>query len=143
MKYIDKISALANHFEKKISLAQEITQMGTTELFFDSDINQRAFAAAAQSPNGPIFKILSNFWSKTEKPCGFTLKVNANPGAGASWDLTVNPPSLMGPVKTALDSVFKSIMKENMAFRLSKANDGAKKGSGSGALPIAELELAE
>lgn len=139
MKSLDRMIKLAQRFEKKV--AQQVSQSGTTELFFDTEENQRKFAALVNSQQGSAFKALSAHWAKTEQPCGFTLAVTATPSSGASWDLEVTPPSLTPAVKASLDAMYKSVMKVSMADRLKKADALAKTGSGSGTLKIGSLEL--
>lgn len=137
-----KIAELADKFEMKLVLGQaQVSQAGTTELFFDSESNQMKFSTAAKDQSGPVAKILLDYFSKSEKPCGFSLKAVAESGTGASWDLTVTPTSLMPKISSALDSVFKSVMGESMALRLAKAKAGAKTGGGSGSLQITGLDL--
>lgn len=141
MKSLQKIIKLAERLENKI--AQQVTQTGTTELFFDNEENQLKFAALVNSQQSPTGKVLNQFWAKNEKTCGFTLAVTANPNTGASWDLNVVPANLAPSIKQALDGMYKSIMKVSMADRLKKADALAKAGSGSGTLKIGALELAE
>jgi hypothetical protein len=140
MKSVQKLLKLAYKFEVK-KYAQEVSQTGTTELFFDSEKNQMAFADILKNQNSPVFKILMNYYTKTEKPCGYSLKMTATPSKGASWDLVVTPNQLTSQIKVALDTCFKSVMKESMAQRLVKADAGAKKGSGSGTLDLGSTDL--
>ena len=141
MKSLDRIVKLADKFERKI--AQQITQTGTTELFFDSEENLLKFGALVNSQNSPTGKVLNQFWAKNEKTCGFTLSATATPSVGASWDLVVTPVTLAPAIKQALDGMFKSVMKVGMADKLKKADAGAKGGAGSGSLKIGEMELSE
>ena len=141
MKAFDNILKLANKFQKKYAEEKPIvSQEGTTELFFGNESNQRTFAAKAQDPNGPVYKLLLQYYNKSQKPCSFFLKVNATPNVSANWIFATNPTLLNKAIWGALNGIFQSIMKESMESRQQKANSKAKLGSGSGELQIAELD---
>jgi hypothetical protein len=144
MNSINKLLKLASDFELKLNKkAQEaqISQSGTTELFFDSEDKQRAFAAAIQDPNGPVAKLLGAIFAKTQAPVSFDLKASADPGQSASWKLTAQPSNITAQVNAALNQVFGRVVGGNMAARQQAANVKAKTGSGSGTLDIGALDL--
>lgn len=137
MKYLHKMSALANRFELKIAQQPIISQNGTTQLFFGNENNQRAFNSAVQS--GILAKFVTDTATKTQKTISFDLKASAEPNKGASWILTVSPPTLKNSVFKLLDTEFQKIMGKNMATAQQTANTAAKTGAGSGTLDIASL----
>lgn len=145
MKYLDKLNKLADKFERKLvkeaQLKPEVSQSGTTELFFGTETNQVNFSNKVMKVNGPVFKVLNDFYAKTEKPCSFDLKMTAEPKKGASWNLTVNPATLKQAVYNALDAEYKAMMKVSMADRQKTADAQAKAGGGSGSLAVAALAL--
>ena len=138
MKLLDRMIKLAAKIEKR---AQEISQSGTTELFFGSESKQREFAAAVQSQSGSFFKILSAYYAKSQQPCSMNISVSANPGKGATFDIVTNPPALATSLRSAVDNVFKSTVGSSIGDKLKAANAGVAKGSGSGKLEIASLVL--
>lgn len=147
MKYLDKINKLADSFEYKLrknaqGVMPATEQLGTSELFFDTEANQLAFNAAIQNPKGAAFKVLNDCYTKTQAACSFDLKATADPGKGASWQLTVVPDSIKGAITAALDGEYKKIMKVSMSDRQRAADSKAKQSqSGSGTLPIGALDL--
>lgn len=139
MKFVNQIINLANKFESKLlKEAQDdalvISQLGTTELFFDNEDNQKSFNKAIQSGN--LAKYLTEVATKTQKTAGFDLKIQANPKKGAAWMLTVNPPSLAGPVSKLLDNEFHKIVGKGMVDAQKSADFAAKSGNGSGILDV-------
>lgn len=136
---MNKIKKLANNFKNKI--AMEISQTGTTELFFGNVNNQKNFSNILQDPNGEVAKFLTKAYEKMQKPVSFSLQVNSEPKTGANWVFTVNPPSLTNQVKQLVDVEFKKMMNQSMQERLAYAISGAKAGSGSGTLNVASLDL--
>jgi hypothetical protein len=142
MKSLDKINKIADRFEHKIAQQAQTQQAGTTDLFFGSEANQVAFAAAIQNPKGAPFKVLNDCYTKTQAACSFDLKASAEPGVGAKWILTVNPTSIQGAVKAALDSEFQKIMKTSMDAKQQTANTASKQNNaGSGTNDIGALDL--
>lgn len=144
MKSLDKLNKLADRFENKLNkIAQESTQeqTGTVELFFDSDTNMMAYGDAIRNQEGPVFKILMDYATKSGKSCSFDLKVSAEPNQKAGWVLAVNPSSLKPAVASALDKEFRKIMKVGMADRVKVATEGVKKGSGNGTLDVGSIAL--
>jgi len=131
------------NYKKYISIkyAQTISQEGTTELFFNNQETQNRFAKEIQSADSSVAKILNNCFSKTEKPCGFSLKVSAEPNVGANFILSVTPTSLTTAIRNALDVQYKTIVGSSINDKLKMANEKAKLGSGSGTLEIASLNL--
>lgn len=147
MKSLDKIYALADKFEAKLKRygqTAQITQEGTTELFFGDEIKQRTFANAIQNsdPNAnPVMKILNATYAKTQAPCSFDLKVTAEAGKGATFVLTTTPPSIKPSILAALNGLFKSVVGVDMAAAQANANKKAKAGSGSGTLAVGSIDL--
>jgi hypothetical protein len=142
MKSLNRLFFLAAQFDQKLQkYSQEVAQSGTTELFFDNEDKQRAFASAIQDQSGPVGKVLLAIFNKTQAAVSFDLKATATPGQSASWNLTVNPPTARVPVQVALDKVFQSIVGGGMSVRQQTANAKAKAGSGSGVLNIGLLDL--
>lgn len=144
MNSLDKLNKLADMFENKLyKFAQESTQeqVGTVELFFDSDTNMNSFGDAIRNQEGPVFKILMDYATKNGKSCSFDLKVSAEPNQKAGWLLTVNPASLKPAITSALDKEFRKIMKTGMADRVKIASEGVKKGLGNGTLDIGSIAL--
>jgi hypothetical protein len=144
MKSLDKLNKLADRFENKLyKIAQESSQeqVGTVELFFDSDTNMIAFGDTIRRPEGPIFKILNDYAMKTGKSCSFDLKVSAEPNQKASWILAVQPSSLKATIASTIDKEFRKIMGVGMVDRQKVADAGVKKGSGNGTLDVGSLAL--
>jgi hypothetical protein len=145
MNSINKLLKLASDFElklrKKAQAEPQVAQSGTTELFFDSEEKQRAFATAIQDPNGPVYKVLAAIFAKTQAAVSFDLKASAEPGQSAKWILTVQPPAVTAQINAALNQVFGRVVGGNMAARQQAANVKAKTGSGSGTLDIGALDL--
>lgn len=144
MKYLDQINKLADRFENKLcKTAQDSTQeqVGTVELFFDSDTNMMAYGDAIRNPAGPVFKILNDYAMKNEKSCSFDLKVLAEPNQKASWILSVTPPALKSSIFAALDKEFRKIVGSGMMDRQKFADAGTKRGSGNGTLDVGSLAL--
>lgn len=144
MKSLDQINKLADRFENKLrKIAQDSTQkqVGTVELFFDSDTNMMAYGDAIRNQNGPVFKILMDYATKSGKSCSFDLKVEAEPNQKASWILSVTPTSLKAPITAALDKEFKKIVGVSMGERQKFADAGVKNGSGNGTLDVGSLAL--
>jgi hypothetical protein len=139
MNNFNRIKKLANNFRTKVAI--EMSQTGTTELFFDNVENQRKFSNSLQNPSGALATFLTKSYEKLNKPISFSLKIDSQPKTGASWLLTVNPPSLTGQVKQLVDLEFKRLMNQTMQERLSSAVSGAKAGGGSGRLDVASLDL--
>lgn len=139
MNNFNRIKKLANNFRTKVAI--EMSQTGTTELFFDNVENQRKFSNSLQNPSGALATFLTKSYEKLNKPISFSLKIDSQPKTGASWLLTVNPPSLTGQVKQLVDSEFKRLMNQTMQERLNTAVSGAKTGGGSGTLDVASLDL--
>ena len=140
--YVDSITLLADRLERKIrKAAQEVSQSGTTDLFFASPSKQREFAAAIQNQSGTCFKLLSAYYAKTEKPCSLHISVSADPGQKAEFDIAVNPPALNTTLRMEVDKVFKAIMGQSINDRLKAVNTAVSKGAGSGRLDIASLDL--
>ncbi len=145
MNSINRLLKLASDFElklrKKAQDAPQVAQSGTTELFFDTEDKQRAFAAAIQDPNGPVYKVLAALFAKIQAAVSFDLKASAEPGQSAKWILVVQPSTATAQVNAALNQVFGRIVGGNMAARQQAANVKAKAGSGSGTLDIGALDL--
>lgn len=143
MKFLDKINKLADQFEYKLQkIGQSFTQAGTTQLFFDSEDNQIKFAAALQNPKGPIFKVLNDYYTKTQTACSIDLKMNANPGNGASWQLTVNPPDIKSKIIPLLDAEYRKIMNTSMLDRQKMADNKSKQEqAGTGVQDVGSIEL--
>jgi len=153
MKSLRKIAELADKFEYRLSRraqeldaaipleAPQVSQAGTTELFFDSEDNQRKFATAIQKPEGPVYNALLKAFNSTGK-ASFSLKMNAAPNKGANWILSVSPSNATASVSAALDLEYKKIMGgQSMGVRVKMADSKAKAGSGSGSLDVGELDL--
>lgn len=148
MNSVNKLLKLAARFESKLHKqaqdSPQVSQSGTTELFFGDEGKQRAFAAAIQDPNGPVYKVLAALFTKLQAPVSFDLKMMANPGQGAKWILTVQPPSALNTVKAALDHEFKTKVDPiGFTAREQAANNKAKAGAGSGpnTLDVGALDL--
>lgn len=147
MKSLDKIYALADKFEAKLkSFGQQaqVSQEGTTELFFGDENKQRSFANAIQNTDAktnPVMKILNNVFSKTQAPCGFDFKITAKAGQGATFVITTTPPNIKPSVLSALNAMFKGVVGVDMAAAQANANKKAKAGSGSGTLAIGSINL--
>lgn len=142
MKSVEKLVKLADKFSVKY--AQEVSQGGTTELFFDSEQNQRNFVAAVQQPNGPLHKILLDYYSRTSnQPASFTLTMSAEPKSKAYWNLDANPPSLKKAIWNKLNETYQKIVGTTMEKRQAMADAHAKAGGGSGGpVPVGSLEVA-
>lgn len=141
------MSELANRFEHKLNRyaqAPEVSQAGTTQLFFDDEGKQKAFAAAIQDPNGSVYKVLLAAFNKSggNATASFDLKMNADPSKGAQWILVVQPPALKATVATALDAVYQKIVGTSMEAKRKLADAKAKTGAGSGLADVGMLELA-
>lgn len=151
MIYSRKISELADKFERKLAQQIQSSQWDTSSLFFKKDgqsdqqaeANQRNFAALAQKENGPVYKILSDYWQKNStQPVSFTATIAANPGKGAMFNVIAHPAALKSQIVLALDQIFQSIMGQSISSRQTFADSKAKNDSaGSGNLPLAELIL--
>lgn len=138
MNLVDKMIRLAEKIEKR---AQEVSQTGTTELFFGSESKQKEFAAAIQSQSGSCFKVLSNYYAKFQKPCSLNISVSAAPGKGATFDIETNPPTLANTLRASVDATLKSVVGVGLGDKIKAANAGALKGAGSGKLEIANITL--
>lgn len=116
---------MADKFSK---YAEQTTEQGAglTEMFFGDDKKQIAYAAAIQNPQGPVYKALLAYYTKSEKPASFNLKIQAQPKQGAGWMLSVSPPELKSSISAALDAVYQKIVGGTMATRAQKANALAK-----------------
>lgn len=135
---------IADEFERKLKkYAQDVkvSQLGTTELFFDSPEKQKLFNEVIQSQGSTLYKILLNYFNKKQVSCGFKMEVSAEPGVGASLNLTVYPPELKGSIKASLNSEFQKIFKESFDARFTKADKQAKSNGGSGTIMVGELAL--
>ena len=146
MKTSDTINKLADKIELKLRKyadeAPQMSQSGTTELFFDSDLKQQDFSKKVMNTNSPVYKILENFYTKNNgASCSFTLDAFAEPRAGAKWILTVSPSVLTAPISSALNSIYQSIVGTSMTQKQQKADAATKQGAGSGTNRIAEIEL--
>lgn len=139
MSYFNNIKKLASKFRTKVAI--EMSQTGTTELFFDNVQNQKQFSNELQNPSGAMAQFLTKAYEKLNKPISFSLKIDAQPKSSASWLFSVNPPTLTAQVKQIADAEFKKIMHQSMQERLSSAISGAKSGGGSGLLDVASLDL--
>ena len=139
MSYSKKIFDLANTFQVKYG--QQVNQLGTTELFFENEEKQKAFAQAIQDPSGVVYKLLLSIFNKTNNTVSFDLKASATPGQGASWILSVEPSNLKSNVSNVLNNVYQKIMGKSMLAVLQSANTAAKQGAGSGINDIGALEL--
>jgi hypothetical protein len=133
---IARFHQLIFHTAVKKEAQHQQTQRGTTELFFDTEANQIAFAAAIQSPKGAPAKILLNCFHKTNKACSFKLRITADPKKGARWILTASPNSVLPLLSQALNVEYMRIMKMGMGERAKMADKEAKAGSGSGSLDV-------
>lgn len=145
MKYLDRVLKLADKFENKLKKYAQVHQQeqkGTTELFFGSSQQQQQFANIIQDTNGPIAKFLLNYSAKSGQPASFSLKVNAEPGKGAAWILTVSPANLKSTVQSMIDQEFKKLTSQSMHDRLNAATTAAKSGGGSGGpLNVGSLDI--
>jgi hypothetical protein len=142
MKSLKILSNLADKFERKLALGQvSVSQTGTTELFFGSESNMMKFGEVLRSPKSTVFKVLNDCYNRSGKTCSFDLKINAEPGKGAAWVLTVEPANIKSMVMSALDSEFRKIMNKSMSEQLQAAVNGAKAGGGSGSLDVGSLSL--
>lgn len=142
MSYVDKMIKFANRLDKKFEkYAQEVSQTGTTELFFNSEGKQREFASAIQNQSGSCFKALAAWYSKYEQPCSLHISVNAEPGKSAGFSIITNPPSLATSLSKEVDKTFRSVVGSSIAEKLKQANSAASKGAGSGKLDIASIDL--
>jgi hypothetical protein len=145
MSYLKKLSDLADRFEHTLNkYGQEVSQSGTTELFFGDSGKQQAFATAIQDQGGAVYKALLAAFNKGggNTLVSFDLKANAEPGQGASWILTVQPSGLKPVVLTALNSIYQGMLGKSMAAVQQAANASAKAGGGSGTNNVGALELA-
>lgn len=139
MKYTNKLIALGNKLEQKLSkYAQQpiVEQSGTTELFFGDEGKQRAFNQAISGQGGTLGKFIIGYATKTQKTASFDLKANAEPNKGASWVLQVVPPALKDQVWKMLDAEFQKMVGGNMNAKAKEADAKAKAGGGSGTLDI-------
>jgi hypothetical protein len=142
MKYVNIITKLADIFEEKLlKQSQEITQTGTTELFFDDDQKQIAYGNSIRNEKGPVFKILNNYAMTTGNECSLDVKIIAEPNKGASWNIYVNPVSLKSKIEPILDAEFRKIMHTSMLAKQKQADVAAKQGAGSGELNVADIIL--
>lgn len=148
MKSLRKMSELANRFEYKLSKyaqeAPQVSQSGTTELFFGSEANQRTFATAMQDPGGLVYKALEAVWKKIngKMDVSVNLKINSEPQKGASWIIAIQPGAATASVTAALDKTFQNIVGESMSARKKSADAKAKAGAGDGkTLDVGSLEL--
>lgn len=141
MVYLQKLASLARTFTQK--LGQQISQSGTTELFFGSGDKQQAFATAIQNPQGAVYKTLLNIFNKMggKATVSFNLKVEAQGGKGARWILTSTPPTVAKFITPLLDQEFQRVTGTSMQGQLKAAIQGAKAGGGAGALDVGSLEL--
>ena len=145
-KILEKLYSIAVKQQKiisKLAEAPQVSQAGTTELFFSDESKQRAFASAIQQENGLVYKVLLSAFNKTggNAPVSFDLKIEATPQGGAKWILTTNPEAIKAAVVNALNTEYLKIMGVSMPMRLKDAAAKAKAGSGSGILDIGKLEL--
>ena len=153
MKSLRKIAELADRFEYRLSRraqelgeaipleAPQVSQAGTTELFFDSADKQKEFAAAIQNPGGPVYKAMEKIWKKLNgaQTVSFDLKINSIPNKGASWIWSIQPHT---DVKTAIDAVFQSVVHTTMDEKRKSADAKAKAGGGDGkTLDVGSLEM--
>jgi|SRR6185295_19931338 len=146
MKYLDKINKLADAFEIKLEKYAQVmpttNSSGTTELFFGTPEKQNSFHAAIQNPAGAVFKILNDCYTKTQNPCSLDLKMSAEPGQGASWQLTVNPPNIKPAVSAALDAEYRKIMNTSMGERQRFADGKSKtENAGTGTQDVGSMDL--
>lgn len=140
---MSNLTKFAKKLELKLKLAQNkptISQLGTTELFFNNENNQLAFNKAIQDTSGPIYKFLVDTFNKLKgTSCSFNLSVEANPKIGAKWILVTQPANIKSNIYTLLDQEFKKIMNTSMLEKEKQATIAAKTGAGSGLLKIGEL----
>lgn len=142
MSASDLAYKLAVKFETSVKkYAQTVSQTGTTELFFGSESTQLAFAKVINDQNSSVGKVLSAYYEKYQKPCSFSLKVKADPGKGAAWELEVSPESLKPSVLVAANIEFKKLMNVSMTDKQKNADASAKSGGGSGVLDIGSLDF--
>lgn len=162
MESYRKLLKLAGRFESKLSkISQDqqqdtgikTEQMGTTELFFGNDENQKKFGQLIMTQNvkdekgqpikdkkgneqnRPVYKALEDYYYKNNGvACSFDLKIKAEPGKGASWILTVEPEQLKPAIKAALDKELLAFpaVKMTMDQKAKIADALAKKGAGTG-----------
>lgn len=137
----DNLKKIADKFERKIAQQMQLSQKGTTELFFDSEQNQRAFANSVQSEGGMLAKFLTNVFTKTQKPTSFNFSVKANPKQGAEVILNVEPANIKPNVLKLLNDEFSKITGKSLSDKLKEATKEALNGNGSGELNIASLNL--
>lgn len=143
MNLILRIHNLLHRFEDLIFKQAQLRskQQGTTELFFDNADNQAQFNAIIQNLNKAPGKVLTSYWSHQQKPVSFKLSINAEPGKGARWVLSVSPPSLSAAVANGLNAEYSKLMHQTMPERMRLADKNAKDGAGTGILEIGSLEF--
>jgi len=106
--------------------------VGTEELFFKSGNDKLKFQEILNNPNSAVSKVLDAFYKSKEGRYSFSLAANAEPGQGANWIFKTEPESIKLRILTALKADYKNYYKEDLDTVVKKANDSAKKGSGSG-----------
>lgn len=146
MKSSDAINKLADKIELKLrkyaDQPVQISQSGTTELFFDSSAKQQDFSQKVMSTTSPVYKALESYYTKNNgAACSFTLDASAEPNSGAKWILNVTPAALKAPIAAALNSIYQSVAGASMVQKQQKADAAAKQGAGSGTNRVAEIEL--
>lgn len=119
---------------------QTAEQPSTTTLFFGEGGAQQQFATAVQS-GGAVAQYLTDLATKTQKSTAFDLKITASPGKGASWVLSVTPPTARNAVAKLLDAEYQKIMKTNMGAAQANADKKAKAGGGTGTNAVASLNV--
>jgi len=124
MKYLNQIIKLANRFEKKLVIAQDIsTKFGDAEGLFFEGSRQKEFESAAGTVamegnkivgTGPVGNVLAAYWNKTNKPCSFAMKVNIASGKGANYEIVASPPALKPALTQAVKSLYNKMFGKDL-----------------------------
>jgi len=117
----------------KYAQAPVVSQTGTTELFFGDDSAQKSFTNFLNS-FAPFMSVLDEM-----KDAGLSGNVNiqfiAEPGKGAKVDTDAQG-KFKSKVLATIAKGYSSFIKKNLDQVRASADAAAKKGSGSGLIPI-------